>query len=161
MGNDFKEYIKLTMKLFDALISPILFYASEVWGIDCNGQLEKDPAELVQNKFLKWLLGVNKYCNNNACRAETGKFPMRIEAQCRNFKFWLTLTKNENKLSQIAYNDIKRNENNVFPSKKIQSLLDQIGLGKLWMTAHYADKGDCLQRNLYLNCVSLRKSLEG
>jgi len=36
------------MKLFDAL-----FYASEVWGIDCNGQLEKDPAELVQNKFLK------------------------------------------------------------------------------------------------------------
>ena len=72
MGNHFRENIKLTMKLFDALISPILFYASEVWGIDCNGQLEKDPAELVQNKFLKWLLGVNKYCNNNACRAETG-----------------------------------------------------------------------------------------
>ena len=64
-GNHFRENIKLTMKLFDALISPILFYASEVWGIDCNGQLEKDPAELVQNKFLKWLLGVNKYCNNN------------------------------------------------------------------------------------------------
>ena len=64
------------MKLFDALISPILFYASEVWGIDCNGQLEKDPAELVQNKFLKWLLGVNKYCNyNNRGRAETGRFP--------------------------------------------------------------------------------------
>ena len=61
------------MKLFDALISPILFYASEVWGIDCNGQLEKDPAELVQNKFLKWLLGVNKYCNNNACRARVIK----------------------------------------------------------------------------------------
>ena len=41
------------MKLFDALISPILFYASEVRGIDCNGKLEKDPAELAQNKFLK------------------------------------------------------------------------------------------------------------
>ena len=27
--------------------------ASEVWGIDCNGQLEKDPSELVQSKFLK------------------------------------------------------------------------------------------------------------
>ena len=118
MGNHFRQNIKLTMKLFDALISPLLFYASEVWGIDCNGQLEKDPAELVQNKFLKWLLGVNKYCNNNACRAETGKFPMRIEAQCRNFKFWLTLTKNENKLSQIAYNCIKWNENRAFWSKK-------------------------------------------
>ena len=44
-------------------------------GVDCNGQ-EKDPAELVQNKFLKWLLGVNKYCNyNNRGRAETGRFP--------------------------------------------------------------------------------------
>ena len=107
MGNHFRENIKLTMKLFDALISPILFYASEVWGIDCKGKLEKDPAELVQNQFLKWLLGVNKYCNKNACRAETGRFPMTIAAQCRNFKFWLTLTKNEYKLSQIAYNDIK------------------------------------------------------
>ena len=109
------------MKLLDALISPILFYASEVWGIDCNGQLEKDPAELVPNKFLKWLLGVNKYCNNNVCRAETGRFPMRIEAQCRNFKFWLTLTKNENKLSQIAYNDIKWNENKA--EQKSQKLI--------------------------------------
>ena len=60
MRNHFRENIKSTMKLFDALISPILLYASEVWGIDCNEQLEKDPAELVQNKFLKWLLGVNK-----------------------------------------------------------------------------------------------------
>ena len=99
--------------------SPILFYASEVWGIDCNGQLEKDPAELVQNKFLKWLLGVNKkYWNKNACRAETGRFLMRIEAQCSNFKFWLTLTKNENKLSQIAYNDIEWNEYKALWSKK-------------------------------------------
>ena len=55
---------------------------------------------------------------------------MRIEAQCRNFKFWLTLTKNENKLSQIAYNDIKWNENKAFWSKKIKSLLEQIRLGE-------------------------------
>ena len=59
MGNHFRENIKLAMKPFVALISPILFYASDVWGTDCNGQLEKDPAELVQNKFLIWLLGVN------------------------------------------------------------------------------------------------------
>ena len=41
----------------------------------------RDPAEaeLVQINFLKWLLGVNKYCSNNACRAETGRFPMKIE----------------------------------------------------------------------------------
>ena len=53
----FRENIKLTMKLFDALISPILFYASEVWRIDCTGKLEKDTAELVQHKFLKVVVG--------------------------------------------------------------------------------------------------------
>jgi len=139
MGNHFRENIKLTIKLFDALISPVLFYVSEVWGIDCNGKLEKDPAESVQNKFLKWLLRVNKYCNNNACRAETGRFPMTIDAQCRNFKFWLTSTKNEYKLPQIAYNDIKWKENEAFLSNKIKGLLEQIGLGDLWRKAHYVD----------------------
>ena len=50
MCNHFRENIKLTMKLFDALISPILVYASELWGIDCSGQLEKDPAERISSK---------------------------------------------------------------------------------------------------------------
>ena len=38
----------LTIKLFYALISPILLYGSEIWGVDCNDQIGKDPAELVQ-----------------------------------------------------------------------------------------------------------------
>ena len=66
---------------------------------------------------------------------------MTIDDQCRNFKFWLTLTKNEYKLSQIAYNDIKWKENKAFWSKKIKCLLEQIGLGDLWAKAHYVDIG--------------------
>ena len=58
-----------------------------------------------------------------------------------SLQFWLTLTKNEDKLSQIAYNDIKWNENKAFWSKKIKSLLEQIRLGEFWMKAHYADIG--------------------
>ena len=81
MGDNFRENIMLTIKLFYALISPILLYGSEIWGVDCNDQIEEDPAELVQIKFLKWLLGVNKYCSNNACRAETGRFPIKIDVR--------------------------------------------------------------------------------
>ena len=66
---------------------------------------------------------------------------MTIAAQCRNFKFWLTLTTNEYKLSQIAYNDIKWEENKTFWSKKIKSLLEQIGLGDLWMKAYHGNIG--------------------
>ena len=35
------------------------------------------------------------------------------------------------KLSQIAYNDIKWEENKAFWSKNIKSLLEQVGLGDL------------------------------
>ena len=95
------------------------------------------------------------------CRAETGRFPMRIEAQCRNFKFWLTLTKNENKLSQIilAYNGIKWDENKVRWSKKIKSLLEQIGLGELWMKAHYADAGTVNMIRQRLKDIELQRWL--
>ena len=44
-------------------------------------------------------------------------------------------------LSQIAYNDIKWKENKALWSKKTKSLLEQIGLGELWMKAHYSDIG--------------------
>ena len=47
----------------------------------------------------------------------------------------------QNKLSQIAYNDIRWNENKALQSKKIKSLLEQIGLGEFWMKVHYADIG--------------------
>ena len=48
MGNQhFREYIKLTMKLFDAVISLILFYTNEVWGIDCNDNWTR----IQRNKF--------------------------------------------------------------------------------------------------------------
>ena len=53
MSDSFRENIMLTIEPFDALISPILLYGSEIWGVDCNDQIEKDPAELVQIKFLK------------------------------------------------------------------------------------------------------------
>ena len=142
MGDNFRENIMLTIKLLDALVSPILLYGSEIWGVDCNDKIEKDSAELVQIKFLTWLLGVNKYCSNNASRAETGRFPMKIEAQYRHFKFWLTLTKHtKHKLSQVVYNDMKSRMNKELWSQKIKRVLDQIGLGYLWTKAHENDIG--------------------
>ena len=55
---------------------------------------------------------------------------MKIEAQYRNFKFWLTLTKHpKHKLSQVVYNDMKSRMNKELWRQKIKRVLDQIGLG--------------------------------
>ena len=47
----------------------------------------------------------------------------------------------ENKKSQVVYDDLKLNVNKVLWIKKNKSLLDQIGLGKLWIKADYMDVG--------------------
>ena len=47
----------------------------------------------------------------------------------------------ENNKSQVVYDDLKLNSNKVLWIKKIKSLLDQIGLGKLWIKADYMDVG--------------------
>lgn len=61
MGSHLRDNINLKIKIFDTLnISPILLHGSEIWGIDCNGKIDKDPADLVENKFIKWLLGVSR-----------------------------------------------------------------------------------------------------
>ena len=42
----------------------------------------------------------------------------------------------------MVYDDLKLNGNKVFNGlKKIKNLLDQIGLGKLWINADYMDVG--------------------
>ena len=66
MGDHFRDDVQLTVEIFDTVISPILTYGSEVWGVDPDGKLENDPIEFVQTKFIRWLLGVNKFCSSNA-----------------------------------------------------------------------------------------------
>ena len=65
-----------------------------------------------------------------------------MEAQYRNFKFWLILTKHpKHKLSQVVYNDMKSRMNKELWSQKLKRVLDQIRLGYLWTKAHESDIG--------------------
>ena len=82
--------------------------------------LENDPIEFVQTKFIRWLLGVNKFCSSNACRSEVGRFPMRTKTKCRAIKYWLKFCEPEhqNKLSGIAFTDqIGQDKKELWPSK--------------------------------------------
>ena len=109
-------------------------YGSEVWGVDHDGKLENDPIEFVQTKFIRWLLGVNKFCSSNACRSEVGRFPMRTKTKCRAIKYWLKFCEPEhqNKLSGIAFTDqIGQDKKELWPSK-LKRLLNLAGLGDIW-----------------------------
>ena len=65
------------MKLIDALISPILFYASEehlfYGGLISMDNIRKRSSRISSKLIPEVVAGSNKYCNNNGCRAETAR----------------------------------------------------------------------------------------
>ena len=135
MGEHFRTDPKLTLKLFETLISPILLYGSEIWGVDTNVALDRDPIESIQTKLCKMLLGVNKNASNNACRCELGRYPIRMKAKMRSFSFWLKFLDPEqsDKLSCKAYHEIEMNDGKVFWSQKLKNILNNLGLRELWI----------------------------
>ena len=85
---------QLASKLFDTMISPILTYNCEVWGtylkLDIN-HWDKSPIEKVHLRFCKSYLGVNKKATNDACRAELGRFPMKLNIDQKTLNYILHL----------------------------------------------------------------------
>ena len=69
---------KIATKIFDAIISPILLYNSEVWGAHGKTDFNKwDNTEIEKThlRFCKLCLGVNKKASNIGCRGELERFP--------------------------------------------------------------------------------------
>lgn len=82
--------IKISLHLYDHLIKPVVLYGSEIWGVfktNSSACMSDDKfvfqniyksniADRSQIKYLKYILGVNKYSSNIAVMSETGRFPM-------------------------------------------------------------------------------------
>ena len=78
-------------KLFDTLISPILTYGCEVWGVYLKQNFaswDKELTEKVHLRFCKYYLGVNSKASNSACIAELGRFPMKIFIGKLILRYW-------------------------------------------------------------------------
>ena len=104
--------IKLTLKLFDTLIKPILLYGAEVWGIYTNfdySTWENSKIEMIQTQFLKRALGCNVQTSNNMTRGEVGARPLLTDV---NFKV-ITYIKNILERDEsIVYSSLEFEKNN-------------------------------------------------
>ena len=89
---------KLLEKLFDSLldlVTPILLYCSEVWGV----YLDPGDSSIVEKFhmiFIKEMLGVHCKASNVACRAELGRLPLWAKNLIFLYKFWEHLLTSEN-----------------------------------------------------------------
>ena len=78
--------IKTMLKLFDACITPILLYGSEIWGAYTNidhNKWESTPIEKIHTQLLKRILGVNR-STTNIVRGEMGRHSLQAYILNRN-----------------------------------------------------------------------------
>ena len=71
----------IACKIFDTMISPILTYNSEIWGVYAKPDFKAWDGTQIEKthlQFCKRYLEVNNKASNIACRAEIGRFPLSI-----------------------------------------------------------------------------------
>ena len=82
--------VKTALRLFDAVVLPILTYGSEAWALHLtldHDKWDKAATERTHLNFLKHILGVNRSTNNIICRAELGRYPVGIDINTRIINF--------------------------------------------------------------------------
>ena len=81
-------YVKTKLRLFDSLVSHILLYVSEVWGIYRYDHIDK-----LHIKFCKHLLDVRAQLPNYAVYGDLGHFSLSVIAKERPVKYCLKYIK--------------------------------------------------------------------
>ena len=78
--------IRICLKLFDSLLSPIRLYCSEVWAyFDCMDLNKRDTCEIekMHLNFCKRILGVNRSTSNIIVKGELGRYALNLAADNR------------------------------------------------------------------------------
>ena len=82
------------MKLFDYIVTPVMLYCSELWGITCT-EKDTNPYEYIHLKFIKEILGVHSKTSNDACselwgitctEKDTNPYKYTLKIHKRNFR---------------------------------------------------------------------------
>ena len=112
----------ISIKLFDSLIKPILLYGSDFWG--CLKMPKNNLIEIVQNTFLKDLLGVQKQTTNIGVLLELGKLPILLHARKASIKNWERIV--SGKTNEIVFNSFI--SANIFTLTWTESIKDNLSI---------------------------------
>ena len=132
---------KHKLELFDKLISPILNYASEVWGF-CKA----NAIERVHMQFCKKLLGVKKTTQNDFVYGELGRTNYSTKRYLTIIKYWLKVIMTpENKYVRLVYkvmlNDIEEMPDKTNWASLVKHLLMSLGFYEVWLAQGVANIG--------------------
>ena len=123
----------VALRLFHVSISPILLYASEIWG-----HMEARSHQVLLNKWCKRILGVKDTTPNAAVEGELGQFPMHIFRKLNMLKYWCRMNTDHARHRFHLYTYLRNNIDTVFPgniknwAKEVKALLQSIGRPDIW-----------------------------
>ena len=124
-------------KFFDTMVTPILTFGSEIWGItECN-KIEK-----VQLEFCKYFLGVKSSVNNCVALGECGRLPLYTVYVSKCIKYWCKLLHmSENRLPRNSYIMIKNLDNlgRRTWATHVKEILFRYGFGYAWIAQDIGD----------------------
>ena len=92
--------VKVSIKLFNSYIAPIMLYNVENWGGLTENKINNfslnnfmtesnnDKASNIHRKFLKYTLGVTKSCPNVAVLGDTGETPLMLKGYRLMLQYW-------------------------------------------------------------------------
>ena len=105
--------------------------------------------------FFKFLLGVNKYSSNLACKSELGRYPLAISASLLSLKYWLHINDENPKAHDEFIFQSLLNGDEIKSSfgDQIKKFLKAIGFDHVWQ-----NKGTFSKRKL-INAIE-RKLIE-
>ena len=116
------------IKLFDAMILPILTYGSEIWGFHPAPDIER-----VHLKFMKQILCVKPQTSNVTVYGELGRVPLSIIRKERILNYWYKLMKSPDSLIHKALLNLKDDNNQVIGwALEVNNLLNDLGYSFLW-----------------------------
>ena len=140
--------INIAVKIFDTCITPILVYASQVWGCRNCTVLER-----IYLRYLKRILGVRLSTGNCAVYAELGVIPFDVLVKFNLVKYWTNVIEGEEEsLIYRMYCFLRHNidadiQTGCFNwAKSVKSILYQCGFYAVWDTHSINDKEGFLQQ---------------
>ena len=122
------------LEIFDKLVSPILNYASEVWGFCQVNAIERVHMQFCTKK----LLGVKKTTQNKFVYGELGRTNYTTKRYFIINKYWLKiLLTPENKYIKLVFNimlkDIEEMPNKTNWASLVRQLLMSLGFNEVWV----------------------------
>ena len=135
----FKDVGYLTFtKLFESCVVPVLDYGSGIWGFVNNTH-----SELIQNKAMRYFLGVHSFTAIPALQGEMGWKPSKFRKYINILRFWNRLLKmpDERMTKQIFYNDFNLKNNNW--CAKVKYILKLIDCEELFNNQTLCDLTEC------------------